>query len=91
MGDLETLEAITTFGFFSNDVEDGVNELSTLSIVSLGPVVSGSGLAEDKVIRAEELAVGSSADRVHGAGLKVHEDSAGNIASCRKREEGDCE
>jgi len=91
VGDLESLETVTRLSLLADNVKDGVNELSTLSVVSLGPVVSGSGLAEDKVIRAEELAVGSSADRVHGAGLKVHEDSAGNIASCRKREGGDCE
>jgi hypothetical protein len=91
VGDLESLETVTRLSLLADNIKDGVNELSTLSVVSLGPVVSGSGLAEDEVIRAEELAVGSSADRVHGAGLKVHEDSAGNIASCRKREGGDCE
>ena len=85
VGDLESLEAVAGLSLLADNVEDGVNELSTLSVMSLGPVVSGSGLAEDKVIGAEELAVGSSADRVHGAGLKVHEDSTGNIASCRNK------
>jgi len=81
VGDLESLETVTRLSLLADNVKDGVNELSTLSVVSLGPVVSGSSLAEDKVIRAEELAVGSSADRVHGTGLKIHEDSTGNIAS----------
>merc|ERR1711981_1256633 len=30
VGDLETLEAITTFSFLTDNIEDGVNELGTL-------------------------------------------------------------
>jgi hypothetical protein len=49
--------------------------------VALGPVVTSTSLAEDEVIGAEELAEGTSADRVHGAGLKVHEDGTGDVAT----------
>jgi hypothetical protein len=49
--------------------------------VSLGPVVTGSSLAEDEVVWAEELSEGAGADRVHGAWLQVEEDSTGNISS----------
>ena len=51
----------------------------TLGVVTLGPVVPGPGLTEDKVIRAEESPVGSTADTVHGAGLQVHQDSPGHV------------
>ena len=39
-----------------------------------GPVVSSSGLAEDEVVRTEELAEGPGADAVHGtwSSLKTH-------------------
>ena len=51
----------------------------TFGVVSLGPVVSGSRLSEDEVVWPEDLAVGSGPDRVHGAGLKIDEDSSGHI------------
>ena len=81
VGDLEALKAVAGLSFLADDVEDGVDELRALSVVALGPVVSGAGLAEDKVIGAEELAEGSSADGVHGAGLEIHEDRAGHVAA----------
>jgi hypothetical protein len=81
VGDLETLEAIATFSFFSNDVENGVNELSTLSVVTLGPVVTSTSLTEDEVVGSEELTERSSTDRVHGSWLKIHEDSTGDIST----------
>jgi hypothetical protein len=81
VGDLETLEAIATFGFFSNDVENGVNELSTLSVVTLGPVVTSTSLTEDEVVGSEELTERSSTDGVHGSWLKIHEDSTGDIST----------
>jgi proteasome assembly chaperone (PAC2) family protein len=81
VGDLETLEAIATFSFFSNDVENGVDELSTLSVVTLGPVVTSTSLTEDEVIGSEELTERSSTDGVHGSWLKIHEDSTGDIST----------
>jgi len=81
VGDLESLEAVASFSFFSGNVEDGVNEFSSLSVVTLGPVVSGSGLTEDEVIRSEELTEGSSSDGVHGSWLKIHKDSSGDVSS----------
>jgi hypothetical protein len=81
VGDLETLEAIATFGFFTDDIEDGVNELSTFGIVTLGPVVTGSGLTEDEVVWAEELTEWASADGVHGTWLKIHKDGSWDITA----------
>merc|ERR1711881_355419 len=67
--DLETLKAIATFSFLSNDIEDGVDQFSTFSVVTLGPVVTGTGLSEDEVVWSEELTEGSGSDRVHSTGL----------------------
>ena len=38
-------------------------------------------MSEDEVIGTEDLAIGTSADGVHGSGLQVHQNSAGDIAS----------
>jgi hypothetical protein len=81
VGDLETLEAIATFGFFTDNIEDGVNELSTFGIVTLGPVVTSSGLTEDEVVWAEELTEWASADGVHGTWLKIHKDGSWDITA----------
>ena len=55
VGDLETLEAIATFGFLSDDIEDGVDKLGTLGVMTLGPVVTSTGLSEDEVVWSEKL------------------------------------
>ena len=49
--------------------------------MAFSPVVTGAGLAEDKVVGAEDLAVGAGSDGVHGAGFKIHEDGAWNVPS----------
>merc|ERR1711988_1646622 len=64
VGDLEALKAIATLSLLTDDIEDGVNELSTLGVVALGPVVTGTGLAEDEVVGAEELTEGAGTDGV---------------------------
>lgn len=69
MGDLETLEAITSFSFFSDNIENGVNKFSSFGIMSFGPIVSGSSLSEDEVIGSKELSERSGSDRVHGTGF----------------------
>jgi hypothetical protein len=79
--DLESLEAIATFSLLSDDIEDGVNEFSTFSVVTLGPVVTSTGLTEDEVVRSEELTEGASSDGVHGTRFKIHEDSSGDVSS----------
>ena len=51
----------------------------TLCVVSLGPVVAGPALSENKVVRSEDLSEGPRADAVHGAGFEVHKDGPGHI------------
>ena len=79
VGDLETLEAVAALSLATNDVENVVDELSTLSVVTLGPVVASTGLTENEVVGAEKLAKGTSTDSVHGTGLKIDEDGARNV------------
>jgi len=81
VSDLETLEAIATFGFFSNDVEDGVDEFSSFSVVTFSPVVSCSGLSENEVVWSEELTEWSSSDGIHGSWFEIHEDGSWNVSS----------
>lgn len=50
VGDLESLKAVATLGLTSHDIENRVNELGTFSVVTFGPVVSSSGLTENKVV-----------------------------------------
>ena len=79
MGDLETLKAVAALGLATDDIENLVDKLSTLSVMTLGPVVAGTGLAEDEVVGAEELAEGTGTDGVHGTGLEIDENGTGNI------------
>jgi len=81
VGELESLEAVAGLSLLADNIKNRVDQLSTLGVVTLGPIVTGSGLAEDEVIRAEELSEGTGTDGVHGSGLKIHEDSTGDIST----------
>ena len=74
-----TLKAITGLRLLADHVEHRVDQLSTLSVMALGPVVAGAGLSKDEVVWAEDLAEGSRAHRVHGAWLKIHQDGTRNV------------
>jgi len=76
VGDLETLEAITTFGLLPDNVEDGVNEFGTFGVMTLGPVVTSTSLTEDEVVGSEELTEWAGSDRVHRSWLKIHENGS---------------
>ena len=62
VGELEALEAIAGLGFLADDVKDGVDQLGTLGVVTLGPVVTGARLAEDEVVWTEDLTEWTGAD-----------------------------
>jgi hypothetical protein len=79
VGDLESLEAIATFSFLSDNVEDGVDEFSTFSVMTLGPVVTGTGLAEDEVVWSEDLSEWSGSDRVHGTWFQINENGSWDV------------
>merc|ERR1719389_1554383 len=73
--------AITTFSFFTDNIEDGVDEFSTFGVVTLGPVVTGTSLTEDEVVGSEELTERSSSDGVHGSGFEIHEDGSWDVST----------
>ena len=79
MGNLETLKAVARFGFLADNIEHRVNELSTLSVVTLGPVVTSTRLAKDKVVGSEKLSKRTRTDRVHGTRLKVNKNGTGDV------------
>ena len=47
--------------------------------MSLGPVVSGPALSENKIVRPENLTKRTRSDAVHGSGFQVDQDRSGNI------------
>jgi hypothetical protein len=76
VGDLETLEAVAAFGLTTHDIKNLVDKFGTLGVMTLSPVVAGTGLTKDEVVRTEELSEGTSTDGVHGTWLEIDEDSA---------------
>jgi hypothetical protein len=81
VGNLESLEAIAAFSLLSDDVENGVDKLSTFSVVTLSPVVTSTSLTEDEVVGSEELTEGACSNGVHGTRFQIHEDSSGNVST----------
>jgi len=79
VGELETLEAIARFRLFSDNIEDRVDKFSSFSVVTFGPVVTGSRLSKNKVVWSEDLAEWTGSDRVHGAWLEIDEDSSWDV------------
>jgi hypothetical protein len=50
VSELETLESIARLGLLADNVKNRVDEFSSLSVVTLRPVVTGSRLTEDDVV-----------------------------------------
>jgi hypothetical protein len=83
VGDLETLEAVASFGFTTNDIKNLINKLSTFGVMSLCPVVTSARLTEDEVVGAEKLAERTSSDSIHSTRLQVDEDGTRNVLVAR--------
>ncbi|PON37098.1 hypothetical protein PanWU01x14_322940, partial [Parasponia andersonii] len=73
-----TLKAITVLSLLANHIENRIDQLGSFGVVTLSPVVPGTGLAENEVIGPEDLAVGTRSDAVHGPRLEIHENSSGH-------------
>ena len=68
-------------GLLANHIKDRVNKLGSFRVVTLSPVVTSASLAENEIIRAEELSEWPSTHGVHDAGLEVHQNGAGDVAT----------
>jgi len=76
---LEALQTVTALGFLTDNIEHRVDQLSTLSVVTLGPVVAGTALTKHEVVWPENLAEWTRADGVHRAWLKINENGTRHI------------
>ena len=79
MSQLEALKTVAALGLLPHHVQDAVNQLRALGVVTLGPVVASTRLSKDEVVRTEEGAIGSGPHAIHGARLQVHEDGPGHV------------
>lgn len=79
VGNLETLEAVAALSLATDNIDNLVNKFGTLGVVTLGPVVTSTGLAENEVVGTEELTEGTGTDGVHGTRLKINEDGTRDI------------
>ena len=57
----------------------GSSHTESKSRTSFGPVVTSTTLTKDEVVWSEKGTKGSRAKRVHGTGLEIDQDSAGDI------------
>jgi hypothetical protein len=76
---LEALKMVAVLDLATDNVDGLLNELGTLSVVTLGPVVSGTGLTGDVVVGAEQLAKRAGADSILGTRLKIDQNSTGDV------------
>ena len=60
-----------------------IQKFPTFCVVSLGPVIASSTLAEAEVIWPENPPVGPGSYRVHCSRLQVHQHRPGNVLSTR--------
>jgi hypothetical protein len=72
VAELETLEAVSVFSLLADDIQDGLDKLGSLGIVTLGPGITGTRLSKDEVVRAEELSVRAGTDGVHGCRFQIN-------------------
>jgi hypothetical protein len=84
VGKLKSLKDIATFTLLADTLHNRIYEFSTLGVVTLGPVVTSSTLAKDEIIGTEKTSEGSSANGIHGTGLKISEDGTGNVSMKEK-------
>jgi len=85
----ESLKAGTLISQFPDTVQDQVDDLLADGVVTTGVVVSSIFLAGDQLLWVEQLAVGTSAHFINYCGLKINENSPGDVlASSSLAEEG---
>ena len=66
--------------YLSGNIKDGIYELGSFCVVTLGPVVSGTRLSENEVVWAEDLSEGTGSDWVHSSGFQIDQNGSGHIS-----------
>jgi hypothetical protein len=79
VSELKTLKAIARLGLLSHNIQNTVDELGSLGVVTFGPVVTGTGLTEDEVVWSEDLTEWTGSNGVHGTWLEIDEDGSWNV------------
>ena len=79
VGQLEPLQAVARLRLLPDDVQDRVDQLGSLRVMTLGPVIPGARLAEHKIVWSKDLSERSGSDRVHRARFQVDQASARNV------------
>jgi hypothetical protein len=75
----ETLETSALIGKLSDSVEAKVNNFLTNGVVTTSEVVGGIFFTRDKLLRMEELSVGTSSNLIDNGGLEIEEDGSGDV------------
>ena len=78
--ELEALEAVAGLGLLADDVADGVDELGTLGVVTLGPAATAPVWPKTKLSGRKSWPKGPPA-RVRWHLVEVREDGAGHVAT----------
>jgi len=81
VSELESLKAITALSLLANNIQNGIDKLGSLGVMTLSPVISSSALSKDEVVGAEKLTKRSRANRIHSTGLKIDENCTRNVLS----------
>jgi hypothetical protein len=55
MAKMRTLQAIARLSLLTDDIEDGIDQFGTLSVMTLSPVVTSSSLPENEIVWPEDL------------------------------------
>ncbi|KAF1806218.1 hypothetical protein FB192DRAFT_1349368 [Mucor lusitanicus] len=77
--DQEALKTSTVVSQLTDAVQDRVNQLFADSVVTTSIVVGGIFLTSDKLLRMEQLTVGTSTDLVNDSGFQIDHDGTGNV------------
>ena len=81
MHQTECIQTLTPFHFSSHYVKNTVHQLSPFIVVSFGPVVPRTSLAEHEVLWFEEFPNRVSSQWVHSAWLCIGQNGSGLIPS----------
>jgi hypothetical protein len=76
---LYTLQAVAALRLLPNHIQNRVDQLSSLRVVSLRPVVSRPSLPEHEVVRPEDLSVRTRPHTVHRPRLQIHQHRARHV------------